>query len=108
MYIPGDPLPTQWQVVLKDGSAICVWAGMYGEEDGYYTFDVLAEASPEEQADSHLVINGHAPANPERIVFTVAKVPVDLVASIWSRDWDTPVEPADLAPAERDRPRSRS
>lgn len=100
MHIPSDMLPNQWQVVLKDGSVIGVWAGMYGEQDGYYTFDVLAEASTEEQSDENLVITDDNPSRPERIICTVARIPMDLVANIYSRRWDTQIQPSDLVPTE--------
>jgi len=98
----GDPLPRQWQVVLTDGSTIGVWSGCYGEADGYYTFEILADAAPEEQADDDLVIAGRTPSNPERILLTVARIPIGLVATIWTRPWDHPVTAEDLVPTEWD------
>jgi hypothetical protein len=100
MKIPGDPLPSQWQVVLKDGSVIGVWADSYGEAQGHYTFEILADASAEEQADDSLVISAETPSNPQRIMFTVARIPIELVANIFSRGWDTTLDVSDLDPTE--------
>lgn len=100
MNIPGDPLPTQWQVILKNGSVIGVWADAYGESEGHYTFEILADASPEEQADHALVISSENPTRPERITFTVARIPIDQVTNIFTRSWDTPVQAGDLEPTE--------
>jgi hypothetical protein len=100
MKIPGDPLPNQWQVVLRDGSAVGIWADAYGEKNGHYTFEILADATPEERADPDLVIDAETPSNPERILITVARIPIDLVANVYSRRWDTPVTPDDLIPIE--------
>lgn len=88
MEILGDPLPRQWRVRLKDGSVIGLWAGSYGETNDHYTFEILAEASPEEQADDQLAISGETPSNPRRFLFTVARIPVDAVAEIDNARWD--------------------
>lgn len=88
MEILADPLPRQWRVTLKDGSVIGLWAGSQGERDGHYTFDIMAEATPEEQADEELVISGETPSNPRRFMFVVARIPTELVAEIQDGRWD--------------------
>lgn len=90
MEILGDPLPQQWRVTLKDGSVVGVWASAYGETDGHYTFEVLADATPAEQADEGLVISAETPSNPARIMFVVARIPKDAVRDILTADWDEP------------------
>lgn len=100
MNIYSDTLPAQWQVILRDGSVLGIWAGAYGEVDGNYVFSILAEATNEEQADPDLMITSRFPRWPERIVFVVARIPIALVANIYTRSWDTRVTPEDLVPTE--------
>jgi hypothetical protein len=100
MNIPSDTLPTQWQVILKDGSVLGIWAGGHSEADGYYVFEISAEATPDERADPDLVITTQHPTRREEISFIVAKVPVDLVANIWTRSWDTPATSDDHIPTD--------
>lgn len=100
MRIHGDPLPRQWQVVLKDGSVIGVWADSYGETQEHYTFEILADASAEEQTDDDLVVSAETPSNPDRIMFTVTRIPIELVANIFTRSWDTAVGAGDLEPID--------
>jgi hypothetical protein len=80
-------MPRQWRVTLKDGSVVDLWAGSYGEVDGRYVFDILAEAPPEEQADDQIVVSAQTPSNPLRFMFTVARIPIDLVSSIAMDGW---------------------
>lgn len=87
MEILGDPLPRQWRVTLKDGSVVGIWADSYGEGDGHVTFEILAEASLEEQADRNLTISGTTPSNPVRIMFVVARFPLAAVADIATGQW---------------------
>ena len=90
MEILADPLPRQWRVVLDDGSVIGVWASAYGETDEHYTFEIMAEASLEEQADEDLVISGETPSNPRRFTFVVAQIPKHRVSDIVTASWENP------------------
>jgi hypothetical protein len=49
MEILAEPLPRQWRVVLDDDSVIGVWASANGETDEHDIFEIMAEASLEEQ-----------------------------------------------------------
>lgn len=87
MQIEGDPLPGPWEVVLNDGSVIGIWADAYGEVGDYYVFDVLADATADEQADPDLVITSENPSRPERVTVAVARIPMAIVKEIWTRSW---------------------
>lgn len=88
MEILGDPLPRQWRVTLRDGSVVGVWADSYGEREGHFTFEILADASAGEQTDRNLMISGKTPSNPVRIMFVVARFPAAAVADIATGQWD--------------------
>jgi hypothetical protein len=87
MDVLADPLPRQWRVTLKDGTVIGLWAGSYGESDGHYTFEVMAEAPVDQQTDEDLVISAKTPSKPERFMFVVARIPVDAVRDIETGHW---------------------
>ncbi|HYU86133.1 MAG TPA: hypothetical protein VEK80_15140 [Kribbellaceae bacterium] len=87
MRIASDPLPTQWQVTLNDGSILGIWAGVYGEERGHYVFSVVADATDRERYDPSLRITGEVPAQPRRIMFAVARIPVTSVTEIRAAAW---------------------
>ncbi|MFB9902890.1 hypothetical protein [Allokutzneria oryzae] len=88
MLIPGDPLPIQWRVTMNDGAVVGVWANSYGEENGYYLFDVFAEVSEAEEQNLDLVITSTNPTQPRKVLFAVARFPVEAVARIESENWD--------------------
>jgi hypothetical protein len=88
--ISSDPLPTQWQVILNDGSVLGVWAGVYGEERDQYVFSVVAEASEAERRDPNVRLTGKLPSKDHRIMFAVARIPIGIVAEIRQTPWDGP------------------
>lgn len=73
MDFAGGP-PTRWLVTLADGSVIEIWADGYSEEDGVVVFSVLVDATAEEQ--QVLEVTGRTPSRPERVIITVARIPV--------------------------------
>jgi len=90
--ISSDPLPTQWQVILNDGSVLGVWAGVYGEERDHYIFSVVAEASEAERRDPNVRMTGKLPSSDQRIMFAVARIPIGIVAEIRQTNWNGPPE----------------
>ena len=66
--------PSKWLVFLRgNGEVIEVWADSVSEEDGYFVFSILVDATPEEQAD--VDVTGRTPTNPKRVIMTVARFP---------------------------------
>jgi hypothetical protein len=59
---------------------------MFGQEDGDYVFGALVDASPDEQKYPNIEITNRTPANPLRVVVTVARFPCTSVASIVSAE----------------------
>lgn len=90
MQINSDPLPTQWEVVLNDGSTLGVWAGVYGEEHGHYVFSVVAEVNDTERRDPNVQVTGKLPSSAQRIMFAVARLPVSIVSEIRQSAWNAP------------------
>lgn len=80
---------TQWRVTLKDGRTLGIWAAAVGESDDHYTFEVLIEATAEEQRHPKLIIAGKAPLKPERVSIAVARIPKASVAEVETTDWDS-------------------
>ena len=71
-----------WNLTMRDGTSIQIWADSYGEEDGAYVFGVLANVPQPEQ--ERLDINARTPSDPERVVVTLARIPSELVEMIRS------------------------
>jgi len=70
----------EWEVVLTSGSVLRVWADGYQEIDGHYTFGILIDAE-HDLSDTALVTN-RTPSDPERVVVSVARIPVAAVKEI--------------------------
>jgi hypothetical protein len=77
-------IPSRWLVTLHSGSVIELAADAYREADGYLLFNVLVEATPEEQAQ--MVIDLEFPNNPLAGVL-VARIPAVEVANIETSSW---------------------
>lgn len=71
---------TRWQIALRSGGVIEVWADGYSTVDGDYVFGVLADAPQEERED--LRISGTTPTSPDRVIVALAIVPTTEVESI--------------------------
>jgi hypothetical protein len=70
--------PFQWLLTLRDSrDVIEVWADSVGEEDGYFVFSVLVDATKQEQ--ELLDVTGHTPTNPDRVIITVARFPTQAI-----------------------------
>lgn len=70
--------PSRWLVTLHDGSVIEVWAdsveGLAGPEDQRdYLFGNLMDIRPEDQKGFD--VTARTPANPSRVMVTVARFP---------------------------------
>jgi len=72
--------PAWWELTLVGGQTLEVWADAYRETEGWYEFNVLADAPESEQRQ--LEIAGRAPSNPLRVIVTVARIPHEIVESI--------------------------
>lgn len=81
-------LPMQWRITLKSGKILGLWASSYSEVGDYYVFDLLVDATEEERKDDHLVITARFPNNDERVIVTVAMVPVSVVDEVQTGKWD--------------------
>lgn len=90
MRISSDPLPTQWEVTLNDGSTLGVWAGVYGKEHNHYVFSVVAEANDAERRDPNVQVTGTLPSSSQRIMVAVARLPVAIVSDIKQSTWNAP------------------
>jgi hypothetical protein len=75
-----DGSPGRWEVVLRSGEVVEVWADAYGEDAGAYVFDVAALGSVEEQAGWE--VTARRPSDPGRVLVAVARIPVTAVAEI--------------------------
>ncbi len=71
-----------WNLTLRDGESIEIWADSYEEQGGSYVFGVLANVA--EDARSRLDISASTPSDPDRVVVTLARIPTDLVEVIRS------------------------
>lgn len=81
-------VPQQWRITLKSGQTLGLLADSYEEEGEHYVFNVLVNASEEEQSDDHLVITARTPSNSERVLVAVAMIPVSEVEKILTAKWD--------------------
>lgn len=70
----------EWEVLLTSEAVLRIWADGYQEIDGHYDFGILIDAG-DDLPDTALVTN-RTPADPRRIVVSVARVPVVAVKSI--------------------------
>jgi hypothetical protein len=83
--------PAMWRLTLTSGRTMELWAHGYSTEpeDGFWVFDVLVDASAEEQ-DRFRVHNQTVPAS-QRCTAVVARIPTSDVVSMvggWSLDED--------------------
>lgn len=72
--------PSQWLVTLRSGAVIELAADAYSEESGHALFSVLADATPEEQDQVHVLAS--SPMGGPRVIVLVAKIPMTEVAGI--------------------------
>ncbi|MYS19363.1 MULTISPECIES: hypothetical protein [unclassified Streptomyces] len=73
-------IPSLWHLRMTNGGLAHIWADGYEEVDGSYVFDVLARVSLADQA--HLAVTGAAPADPEGVCVTVARIPMNAVQDL--------------------------
>jgi hypothetical protein len=71
-----------WKVTLTSGAEIELWADGYGTEpvDGHWVFDVLVDATFEEQREVR--INSQTVPPSDRCTAVVARIPVAEVEAI--------------------------
>ena len=77
-----DEAPGRWEVELRSGEVLEVWADAYAEHDGAYVFDVAASGSVEEQVGWE--VTAVRPSDPGRVLVAVLRVPVSAVVDIRS------------------------
>jgi hypothetical protein len=70
----------EWNITLVDGSVVRVWADGYQTEDGHHDFGLLVDTEGAE-LDTVSVTN-RTPRDPDRVVISVARLPVTAVADI--------------------------
>lgn len=75
-----SPTGGNWRVTLNDGSVLWVWADGYERFGDVYSFGLLIDA--EGEADESIDITNTTPRNPNRVVVSVLRLPVALVAEI--------------------------
>ncbi len=75
-------VPSRWVVTLHSGAVIEVAADAYRETDGHLTFNVLVDATAEEQ--DQMLIDWRVPRNPGRVGVVVARIPARDVASLFT------------------------
>jgi hypothetical protein len=78
-------VPTHWLVTLIDGSVVDIWAdsveGLAGPGDARdYLFSNLMDVSPGDQ--DPFDVTGRTPANPARVIVTVARFPRSSIMSV--------------------------
>ena len=69
--------PTKWLVTLPGGQTVEVWADGVSEEEGFFVFSILVDATVEEQ--QLLDVTGRTPSNVARVQVTVARFPVSSI-----------------------------
>lgn len=74
--------PGRWEVVLRSGEVLEVWADAFAEEGGAYVFDVGADGTPEEQTQWE--VTARRPSDPSRVMVALARIPVTAVVDIRS------------------------
>lgn len=81
-----------WQVTLKSGAKIELWADGYSTEpiDEHWVFDVLVDATREEQREVRVASQTIPPS--QRCSVVVARIPVDEVTAIVG-GWPLSVDP---------------
>ena len=67
---------------MRSGAVIELAADAYGEADGWLLFNVLVDATADEQ--EQMMIDWRVPNNPQRVGVVVAKVPVAEVANVFT------------------------
>jgi hypothetical protein len=72
--------PTRWVIELRSGTVIELAADGYSEDDGDLLFSILADATAAEQSEVRVL--GRAPADPERVIVLVARIPASEVAGL--------------------------
>ncbi|MFI7648110.1 hypothetical protein ACIBTZ_18825 [Micromonospora sp. NPDC049460] len=72
--------PTRWVVELRSGAVVELAADGYSRTDGDLVFSILADATLAEQAEVRVL--GRAPADPERVIVLVARIPEREVAGL--------------------------
>jgi hypothetical protein len=83
-YMQTITMPSPWTVTLNEGSRLTVWATAYAIEGDEYVFDTLVQAPLSEQ--ERLDVSARTPADSERIMVIVARIPVAIVATVYSAD----------------------
>ena len=71
-------------MTLHDGSKLTVWATAYSIEGDDYLFDTLFQATLAEQEE--IEVSARTPADSERVMVTAARIPVAIVATVYSAD----------------------
>ena len=92
--------PHMWLVTLNSGAEVELWADSHTTEpvDGHWVFEVLADATPQEQRSVRIGGETTPPSN--RCLLVVARIPVTEVRSIqggWSLSDDPRFAPPDDA-----------
>ncbi|MBQ0897774.1 hypothetical protein KBX37_32825 [Micromonospora sp. U56] len=72
--------PGRWVIELHSGATIELAADGYSKTDGDLLFSILADATIAEQAEVRVL--GRAPADPERVIVLVARIPECEVAGL--------------------------
>ena len=73
--------PSRWVIELHSGATIELAADGYTSTDGDLLFSILADATIAEQADVRVL--GPAPADPQRVIVLVARIPEREVADLY-------------------------
>jgi len=73
---------SRWNVTLKDGSVVEVWADGFEELEGFYSFGVLVDAEGEVPGD--VLVTNRTPSNDARVVIAFARFPISSVSEISS------------------------
>lgn len=77
-------MPNRWDVTLQDGSKLTIWATAFSIERDEYVFDTLFKATSSEQEE--IEVSAQTPTDPERVMVTAARIPVAIVATVYSVD----------------------
>ena len=89
--------PNRWDVWLRDGHIIALWADCFSVEGDDYVFSTLVRATVEEQRE--LQIDGRTPSDPEVVSVVNARIPVALVEEpLTAHSPDGPSDHALLVP----------
>ena len=78
---------SRWQVYLKSGAIVGIWASSYREEDGNYVFALGVESNAVEIKEEHAIPVTQYGSEQSMGAIAVASIPASEVEEILTEDW---------------------